>query len=1007
MLALLGAVYLIVALVYYVSGLHVPVGIITPKTVGTVIIYSHLLFLTVFIIWLIRVLDDNDHGRYRASRVYERLVEKMPDGDSLSEQDHNRFADACSEQVGTFKLWFLGFWCAMLLLYVFFAAKSKYDEFYPSPGQDSAVAQRLNHRLQESIAGEFTPKEAEALTEAGFLKPGDARHVLFSPFLSLTSGEFYPPNGPDSAVVPDLKRRLQEVIPAKFSQEEKAELSEAGRPLKPEELWQPLIFPFFTFMANNVSLFFIFGCFVALYLPAGHETGKQRSGNLTITAEDLIVEARAHHQRQKNLCLGFGGLLLLFTLAFPAILYFKNLTLTTNNWNEYVAVFDALSGTLNAVVVALMIARLDSKLIGLPPWLISILYFYSGIQPLFVVFDQSVDVFGTVRTAVLIVVFIFKVYFFLIILYSLQNGRLLNYFYCSSLLNKQVVSMRISGKLISAEVFIVDRWRKLLESFCLRILEAIKVCGRLLLDGQPRLRPLRIKASMLLVSLKSYIHWALTHTPGFNGLLKVITRPIFRRRTERLLILCALLGWLGIIYFVASLLYYAGRLGSDDIGLIFSPQARYVMIFLNLVALLVIIFVLIKVPRNYGSADSDAVTLRTVFPRDLELAKKTKNPVKRFQRYFLMFWLVMFAFYVALAFQQYIEYVNDIKLPPPVIISTLEDALVVSKTSLRDSQTILTSALDAKRREPALPRSMVASSLLYPWFSFLLNNLMVLFVFLCFTVLYVSVGDRQVDAKHALLRNYSILVCVLLTMLFPLPLFFIEKSTLTQTSLTTVITVFAAIGGTLNAVALALLIARLDSRLIRLPTSVISVLYSYSALQPLFVVFAPEGNVFRAIETSALATALIFKVCLVVIIVYAWQSARFEDYLVYFPFLNSRVNSIFDNQFEIKTYGTHRGKFKYSIFKGNVEKYKTDETFDTRVECDTAVGDVRSLMKEKANYGDPQKVHGTYWVQVEKLNKANEREVICESTSLRSEAEAKELIEESIEMVPYCKYDRG
>jgi hypothetical protein len=969
MLMLLGAVYSIVALVYYISGLHVPTGIITPKTIGTVVVYSHLLFLTVFIVWLIKILNENQHGAYRASRVYKRLVEEVPDGDRLSENEHTKFAATCAEQVGIFKRWFLGFWCAMLFLYIVFAVEPKYKEFYPPPGPDSAVVQRLNKRLQDSKA--------------------------------------------------------------KFNAEEDAELSKAGRLLGPDERRGTLIFPFLAFMANNVSLFFIFGCFSALYLPAGHKTPTTPSGDLPITADVLIAEALRHRRRQKNLWLCFGGLLVLFTLAFPGILWVKSVALTTNNWSEYVAVFDALSGTLNAVVVALMIARFDSKLIGLPPWLISILYFYSGVQPLFVVFDQSVDVFGTIRTAVLIVVFIFKVYFFLIILYSLQNGRLLNYFYCSYLLNKQVNGMRINSEPTPAGSSVLHKTKELVKSL-VPALEPIKVRVHSLQKRLPVFGLLLLnRGRVLFAPSKSYVHWILTHTPGSNALCNGFNKlDIFLRGPDRQLIVAAIFGWLGIIYFVVSLLYYAVRIGSKNAAFIFSSLAGYILIFANLVALSIIIVLLIKTYKNnhYEPAESDRAKRPTVFPRDSELVNRTPNLVRRFRRYFLMFWLTMFAFYVVFALQQYLD---DVEASlPPIITSTLQEVLVVPNRSMRDFRELPTRTSDPAKEgeaanaegkvisahedrprilEPPLPPRIVASSLTYSWLMFLMNNLMVLFVFLCFTILYVSAEDRRFEVKLALLRNYSILICTLLTMSFPLLLVFIEKSSFTKTNLMALATIFAAVGGILNAVAFALLIARLDSRLIRLPTSVISVLYSYSALQTLFVVFAPEGRVFQAIETSALVTALIFKICLVLIITHAWQSGRFEDYLVYFPFLNKRVNSIFDNQFEIRIYGTARQRFKYSIFKENVEKYKTEESYPTRVACDLAVGTVRDAMKKKANYGDhPQSVHGTYWVQVKNLDEDKDKEkVICESTSLRSEAEARELIEESIEMVPHCKYDRG
>jgi len=61
------------------------------------------------------------------------------------------------------------------------------------------------------------------------------------------------------------------------------------------------------------------------------------------------------------------------------------------------------------------------------------------------------------------------------------------------------------------------------------------------------------------------------------------------------------------------------------------------------------------------------------------------------------------------------------------------------------------------------------------------------------------------------------------------------------------------------------------------------------------------------------------------------------------------------------------------------------------------------LMKRKKNYSKrAQELQGTYWVEVKSGD-----EVLCESRSLRSQSEADELINESVEEVPYCKYDRN
>jgi uncharacterized membrane protein YqaE (UPF0057 family) len=287
-------------------------------------------------------------------------------------------------------------------------------------------------------------------------------------------------------------------------------------------------------------------------------------------------------------------------------------------------------------------------------------------------------------------------------------------------------------------------------------------------------------------------------------------------------------------------------------------------------------------------------------------------------------------------------------------------------------------------------------------------------VFSCFRILYVAGDDRSFKERHHLLRNYAGLITVLLTVLAPTLGVLIKHGAFTQTDLATIPTVFAALGGTLNAVAFALLFARLDSRLIGIPLSVISILYGYAALQPLFVVFDQPSSVLRAIQTSALIAALLLKICLFLITLHVLRSGRLSNYLLNFPFLNSAVNSVFDNQFEIRVRSVDdQTSFRFSVFRNNVEVYKTVARPDTREDCDKAVKEMRDAMADRENYDEPCEKYGTFWVQVRsgRINEIeadkSKRQIICESTSLREKTDAKDLIEESIEKIPYCKYDRG
>lgn len=161
-----------------------------------------------------------------------------------------------------------------------------------------------------------------------------------------------------------------------------------------------LFVPFLTFALNNSSLWCIFWCFVLLYLPA-YKGPKRRRAEVEVNP---ALRASLTSKLRRRLFIGSIVIVSALTLSYPFLLLRH--PHQQFGIEGYPAAFDALSGTLNALVLALLIARLDSKLIGLPSWLICILYLYSAVQPLFVVFEQtSSNALNAIMTAVLISVF--------------------------------------------------------------------------------------------------------------------------------------------------------------------------------------------------------------------------------------------------------------------------------------------------------------------------------------------------------------------------------------------------------------------------------------------------------------------------------------------------------------------------------------------------------------------------------------------------------------------------
>lgn len=74
-IAILGITLFIAEEVYYVSyGLKH--GKLEPMTVKLIVDYAHIVFIGVFILVLIKVLDDNARGSYRVKLVYERVFKR-------------------------------------------------------------------------------------------------------------------------------------------------------------------------------------------------------------------------------------------------------------------------------------------------------------------------------------------------------------------------------------------------------------------------------------------------------------------------------------------------------------------------------------------------------------------------------------------------------------------------------------------------------------------------------------------------------------------------------------------------------------------------------------------------------------------------------------------------------------------------------------------------------------------------------------------------------------------
>lgn len=95
-IALFTLVYFLISLVYYAIGTGEHGGFLfSPSNIKLYVDYAHIVFIAVFILVLIQVLDDNDRGAYRVNLVYERVFGHRR---RLSEKEHDEKLASSKEQ---------------------------------------------------------------------------------------------------------------------------------------------------------------------------------------------------------------------------------------------------------------------------------------------------------------------------------------------------------------------------------------------------------------------------------------------------------------------------------------------------------------------------------------------------------------------------------------------------------------------------------------------------------------------------------------------------------------------------------------------------------------------------------------------------------------------------------------------------------------------------------------------------------------------------------------------
>ncbi|HXB43613.1 MAG TPA: hypothetical protein VNV85_06130 [Puia sp.] len=345
--------------------------------VESILFCFNLAFCIFCVIKLQAIYPDNSKGEFNAKRLFNHTFQA-----NLSETEHNKRRKQSAYLLKRFKFYFLCFWIVMVALYAVFAVET-FSAHREEPPKGRMVKEEKTIESTYLLSDE--KKNIFEITQTkkhSLLKFGDSVDLSH----------------------PDME------IPRVSEQSEYHTWLQAL-----QAKWDGML----TYWLNTISIMFILWCFSIMAVRAQHPSSLRKLPTIIRLSPFLTFLLVALYPS----CLGF--------VSHNGVFYEESL-------NNYTVLFDALSGVINAVVFALFIARLDSKFVSLPSNLIGLLYLYSAIQPLFMVFDSPGFVNETIKVCVLLLVFVLKIYFFFIITYAIQEGKIFAYLYCFGTLNERV-----------------------------------------------------------------------------------------------------------------------------------------------------------------------------------------------------------------------------------------------------------------------------------------------------------------------------------------------------------------------------------------------------------------------------------------------------------------------------------------------------------------------------------------------------------------------------------------
>lgn len=528
---------------------------------------------------------------------------------------------------------------------------------------------------------------------------------------------------------------------------------------------------------------------------------------------------------------------------------------------------------------------------------------------------------------------------------------------------------------------------------------------------------------------QSFFSWLSSHTSLFVGHLITI---------------------ISFVVLITSLIYYSFYTGSWAAKLLTPLLLQEIIFWVHVTFITFCIFYLLLI-IDVNDIEKDRVkeAREVVFGGNIRrramTLRRSETLLKEFKFYFLLFWISMLALYLAFMFINFQKQKDRgekhvaIFSPNNNIVGTVSRKGVTGEEGTPDKNVLVnvseykidvalipseqgTSNVEKEKaasvtenRQPTAKYKQIepfktkswndAFKHIFPEFlPFAFNTISLMFVFWCLSILYLPYQTKKEKLGQRRMLYLSGFIVFLLIISYPLLFEAARRGEyFTEESLAEYATIFNAVSGTLNAVVVALLIARLDSKLIGLPSWLVSVLYLYAGVQPLFVVFSQPGLVNEIIKTVVLLFVFILKVYFFLIIIYAMQSGRMLNYLFCFPTLNQRIKAMFDNHFEVAIEEEHEKAFKFIIKKNNSTLYKGAHSHHSRETCIAEIDRLKNDASHEVSYSIKQS-GGTFTVEIKDTK---QKKIHCSSRVQQSKAAAEALMTESIDYIPHCRLNES